>query len=356
MKKWNWLWSNQALSIDIGSYCTKFVVGKQKQGKVIIEQAFSVPTPLESYKDGKISNVQSLFKNLSQALQNQKVKVKSVMCTIESTAIIYRELFLPISKPKVLNQMLKIEVQQNLPIELEQYIIQGRILEKIQEESTFKYRVLVAAVPKNIVKSYIQLLELLSLKPIAIDLHSNGISKLVKNSNTINDQVMIQNKTIAIIDIGYSMMNVVILENGIFRFNRLLPIGSQEIDMNIANSFNLTLEEAEKKKMDLQQYKEKEKMPNSLDWLQKSMEITLEYWAKEIEKVFRYYTSRSFTHVIDAIYLHGGSASMETVLSYFQVFFNLPVERMQKMDCIQWGNSSQELYQYINAVATLLRK
>ena len=202
----------------------------------------------------------NLYLRICHKHYKSKVKVKSVMCTIESTAIIYRELFLPISKPKVLNQMLKIEVQQNLPIELEQYIIQGRILEKIQEESTFKYRVLVAAVPKNIVKSYIQLLELLNLKPIAIDLHSNGISKLVKNSNTINDQVMIQNKTIAIIDIGYSMMNVVILENGIFRFNRLLPIGSQEIDVNIANSFNLTLE-AEKKN-GFTTIQRKRKMPN----------------------------------------------------------------------------------------------
>lgn len=354
MKKINWMPVGKVVSMDLGSSCTKIVVGKEKQGKVMIEQAFTIPTPLETYQDGNILQMDPLLKVLTQDLE--KTKIKSVICTLESSMIIYRDLFLPISKPKELQQMVQMEIQQNVPVDLTQYVVQGRVLEKVQEGSDSKYRVLAAMVPKELLKKHTQFFDLLKLKPIAIDLHSNGISKIFEKSKKINDKTKIEEKTIAVIDIGYSTIHIVILENGILKFNRLLSMGSQEMDLNIANSFNLTLGEAEKKKLDLQQYQGEKEFSSSFNWLQQSMEVTLEHWVKEIEKIFRYYTSRSFTHVIDAIYLHGKAASMEKVSSYFQNFLNFPVEKIQTMDCIQWEDPSQEIHPYLNAIAALIRK
>ena len=348
--------SKKRLSIDFGSHQIKMVVGKQKKDQVIVEEVFRIPIPLKSYENGKILEFESLYQTIKEAVEEHKIDVKSVILGIQSSEFIYREIILPVSKAKELNKMIQVEIRQNLPIDINQYIVQGRVIERIEEDDSPKYRVLVGIVPKDYLTPYFQLIERFNWKPIAIDLHPNAISKVIEYSKTINEKSMIHNKTIAMIDIGFSSIEVIIFENGVLKFNRLLSLGSQTIDVNIANTFNLTLIEGERKKIDSQNYFQDKEPSSSLSLLQTTIEGTFDSWLEEIQKVFRYYTSRSFHRMIDAIYIYGGSASMEKLCSYFQENYNIPVEKIKTLDSIQWKNSSENLHHYLNAIAAFIRK
>lgn len=323
MKLFNGTLSKKMITIDIGTYQVKVVEGSFNNNTIKVYKAFSISTPKGSYEDGKILSIGRLAQGIKEGLEQNGIKTKSAIFTIKSSHIIYREFLLPQSKPKILEQMVEMETQQNLPVDINHYQVDYKVLESLRQDGELKYRVLAAAVPKELVQGYMNLFSLLHLKEIAIDLQSNSISKLMNHCRRINNQVYVRDHTIALIDLGYQSTELTVLEWGIGKFNRTLPIGSRELDIHSPNreqSFLLLLE--------------------------------------EINKNFLYYTSRSSSNRINEIYFYGGMASFDPLLSYFKEKISSKVSYIQSMDHVQYEKIDKqiELKDYLNAIGALIRQ
>jgi len=66
---------------------------------------------------------------------------------------------------------------QFLPIDIDNYRVDYKILQTIKEKGSEKYKVFVTAVPKNILQSYVDVLQGLDLKPLAVDIPANSTAK-----------------------------------------------------------------------------------------------------------------------------------------------------------------------------------
>src|SRR5690606_18969774 len=119
---------------------------------------------------------------------------------------------------------------------------------------------------------------------------------------SINNQPQYQDQTIAVIDLGYDNINVNIISNNISKFNRLLTVGGKEIDLNIANNFNFSLEEAEKVKLEQSTFEEESASPLYFS-IEELINGCVYNWLEEIQRIFKFYTSRSPENRIDRIYL-----------------------------------------------------
>ena len=93
---------------------------------------------------------------------------------------IIRDIELPFSNKKDLSSLIKFEVEEYLPISLEDYFIEYKLIDKYKIDETDKVMILLAALPKVIVNGYFKLLKELNLKPLALDIHPNSINKLIK--------------------------------------------------------------------------------------------------------------------------------------------------------------------------------
>ncbi|AOT68175.1 type IV pilus assembly protein PilM [Geosporobacter ferrireducens] len=348
----------ELLSLDIGTYSLKIVIGKIDKDMIMLDKAFTVPIPSDLYQDGQIINIQKLKDVIEGTLEANKIRTKSVVCTLESSTIITREIVLPMVKPQELKEMVRYEIQQYLPIELEQYVIQYKLLEEFKEGDTKHANIWVAALPKTIVESYLSLLESLNLKPVALDIHSNTVAKIIDSNCQINKAAAISDKTVALIDLGHHHMNVTILDNGSFKFNRLLNMGGKDIETNLSNFLDFSVEQAKIKKLEASDISEIEGDYSEESRTLNIIKSSIDTWIDEIERVFKYHTTRSTGNKIDEIYLFGGSANQTGIEKYMEESVNIPTYKIKTISNVNTSGikGNIDLTGYINALGAMIRR
>lgn len=350
------MFNKNTISLDIGTYNTKIVIGnnKKKNKDLTIEKAYTLKTPKGAYENGYIKDMESMKSLLYSFLVDNKIKDKDIICSVKSSKVITREIVLPKVKEKELKSMIHIEIEQYLPIRLNEYSVEYKVIEEFEEQGNKSIRVLVGAIPKDMVESYLKLIQSLKLKPVALDIHSNGISKIFENDLVINKENHSLNKTVAAIDIGHGHMNVTIIKNGVMRFNRLVDKGACDLDTSIANSFNLTIEEAnERKHNNLTLLNNGES--NSLIF--ENIKPTIDSFISEIQKIFRFYESRDRHNKIDEIYLYGATTKIKGLDSLIEEALNVPTISINTMDKIKYAKDvSLNLSEYLNSISALIRR
>lgn len=345
------------LSIDIGSQNIKIVEGKYAAGKVSISKTVTVPTPPETFYNGEIIDRARIELAINEVLKKESIRAKSVAFTLESTEAISREIVLPWAKPQELGQIIKFEAEQYLPIEMEKYILQHKIMSEFEEEGIKKITVLVVALPKVMGEDYLDLGRNTGLLPHYLDIHSNSIHKLLHPKAVVNDSYPLEKQTIAAIDLGHQFINITIIDKGQFKFSRLLNIGGKDIDINISNLLNISSEEAEAKKKEIKNISHSAEQNDPIK-IEYTVKETITTWLEDIQKVFRYHTSRSTDNVIDSICIYGGSSHIEGISTYIQEFFNTPTFKINGLNNVKFDNSSKEISisNYINAIGSIIRR
>ncbi len=346
------MFSHNVVSIDIGSKNIKIVEGKKEESSIRIKKNIILPTPQNAFEDGNILDIHHLKEAIKDALKEEKIKSKKVIFTVQSTSIITREFILPFAKEKEIENMIYFEIEQFLPISLEDYIIQYKILEEFVEDNVKKSRIFIAAMYKKMAESYLSLSKELNLMPQALDLNSNAIWKLFSLKKEREE-----NKTIAIIDMGYNYLNLNIISKGISQFSRLIPLGGKEVDIGIANRMNLSLEEAEENKIKNTKLDEigNELKDNELNNIVK---YAVDNWIEDIQRIFQYYKSRSTGNTIDYIYIYGGSSNITGLSEYISSTLNIQTYKVDKMTKITLKKKVKDrnIELYLNAVGAILRK
>lgn len=344
------------ISIDIGSKNIKIVEGYFNGDVITLKEMIEIPTPSNTIHDGQIIDVDSLAIKITTILDEKSIQSTDVIYTMSSNAILNRTIELPSIKNEDIKSMLEFEIEQHMPINLDEYVTQTKIIEKIEEESS-RSIILVSALPKLVAEEYLSLSKKLGFNPLALDTHSNSITKLFYEDFRVHgDLKTLDNSTIAVLDIGFSNTNIIIMKNGKFVFNRILDFGSKDIDTNIANSFNLTIEEAETKKLEIKSIGIDEQNL-SLDLINGIIESTLDNLYTEIDKIFRFYTSRNTGNVIEKIYLYGGSSNLSNIEERIQNRFEVSTATITNLEILE-GKKFEEtnVIEYLNAIGALIRR
>lgn len=352
----------QLLSLDIGSHSIKFVVGQEQGDKIKLSEAFSVPLVNEVYENGNFLDPDAMKVLVESALRSQHIRVKDVVVSIESTEIIKREMVIPKVDPEDQADLIAYEVNQYLPIDTSAYVIQHINLEDFEEEGTQKSRILLGALPKEMVTSHFEWLKTCGLNPVFMDFHSNSIEKLINFSvlrNLYKDE-----KTAAFIDFGHKMINIGIYESGEYKFNRLLRMGGNAINQFISRHLELEYNEAEDRKEKTsiaalsKAYSEVSEVQDP-----KTMVVmdTVEYLndcIEEVSKVFKYYTSRGQDHTIEKVYLYGGSSKFQDLSNYVSERLDIKVELLKTLPNVEISAKlhQDELPLYANAIGALIRR
>jgi len=348
------------ISIDIGSCKTKIVLGRQESSSVVVEKAFVLDTPQNCINDGKLltlnKGINLLEQSIRQVLLQNKIKTKDVIFTIQSTNIIRRELEIPRVKPAELENIIRYEIEQYLPIDLNEYIVEQKLLEDKNDINNNKMRILVAAMPKEFTVEYLTFVNTLELYPNALDINSNSITKLFANNQSINNQNYDINKTVALIDLGFNNINITIVSGGLFQFSKLIPYGGSELTTAVAKAFDISIEESQKRiNSEASVCLKTEEGEVSLNAV---ISDIIFRWNDDLQRVFQYYKTRDEKNKIDEIYLYGGMSNLKDLAAYLSNASSLPVNTIKEFGNIkidkQCGKIDIELF--LNAFGAIIRK
>ena len=326
------------LAIDLGNNSVKLVEGRLDKGSININKLKKIKIKEDIIGDGNIINKIELEIILRNAIVDNDIKAKDVVITTNSSSIINRDILIPVVKEEELDTVVKYEIQQYLPINLDDYVVQFLVLDKVKDKDIEKLKVNVTAFPQRISLSYYNLINSLELNPYALDVNYNSITKF---SNYMEDiKLNLEKSTAAFVDMGATTINVSILKNGKLDFTRLIKIGGDNIDYALVQNSNMSIKATE----DIT----KEDLSNPF------IKEILDELVLELERIFQFYKNKS-QNSIDKIYIYGGVSYVEGLDKYLQEKLFIKVNKLVEFKNIKTKQNSEEISLYLNAIGSIIR-
>ena len=179
--------ANKVIAIEIGNAITRIVQMDYQTKKPKVYRHATINTPEGSYSDGYINtNSNALAVAIQQAISNNNMNgSKNVIFTITSSKILTREVMIPPVKQNMIDSTVRLNLSEYFPIDLSQYEVSTLPLERItQEGDNFgKYRVLIVAADKEMIRAYEGLAKTCGLTLIQVDYVGNSIYQAFKNED-----------------------------------------------------------------------------------------------------------------------------------------------------------------------------
>ncbi|MGL6008376.1 MAG: type IV pilus assembly protein PilM, partial [Culicoidibacterales bacterium] len=325
------------------------VVGTFLNQNLVIKQAFDLPMPTGCFEDGKLLNESRLATSLADALAYRKIKAKHAIISMNSSQIINRDLFIPNVEAEELETVIRYELQQYLPINLEDYQI--RYLLTDDEDAQGQKRVFVSAVPDRMLNAYYQMLKQAGLQPYALELPLISLRKLVKYMG-INQAETLDKQTVAFLDLGQENLNLSIYHQGNIDFTRLIRNGGRVIDE--------ALRREGMKNDQVLQYKQEQLDVNQedLESIHPDVKQSLDQLIYEIEKFLQFYRNNNQNKQLEILFIYGGCAQMNGLAAYLETKVKIPVQVVNKLDKIEFQfeiEQENKITSYLNAISSVIR-
>ncbi|WP_252243454.1 pilus assembly protein PilM [Clostridium sp. ZBS14] len=343
----------KVVAFDIGSTNIKIAEGTYYKGILSIENLIDIPTPAEAIIDGNIEKKELLVSILQKALNENGINAKEGICTNNSSLIINREILIPDVKEEELDTVVRYEIQQYLPINLDDYVLQmTKIGEEFSDEGK-KLEIRAIAYPEKMAKGYYDLLMALNLKPFALDVNYNALNKLLNHIEAINDHKLNIEESLVFIDMGATSLDVNIYNNGVLKFTRIIKAGGKYLDEILYENMNIPIEEIEKFKSQDIDLKEEE-----LEFQNQIIIDTLDEWVDKIEKIIQFYKSKNFDDDINKIFIYGRTSRIKNLEQYITSKIGIETIKIRNIpEIINDSNIEvdENIDNFINAVGSLIR-
>lgn len=339
------------VSFDFGSESIKVVEGRYIREQLQVTNCFSVTTPQGAIEDGRIVNVSLLVTALSKALSDHGVKAKDAIGCLNSTQIINRELLIPVVAPDEMETVVRYEIQQFLPINLSDYLIQYVILGEVEVMGEKRLKLNVITFPEKMARSYYDLLKELGFKPYALDVSYNAISKLATYSDLL-EQVTTAEGTVAFVDMGAQSIDLNIFTDENIQFTRLIKSGGAIIDEKLNQLPDMSIKSAVslKQEADLREI-------GSSNLVQRAIILSIDEMLYELERVLQFYRNKAVGNTIDHVYLLGGLSHLKGLENYMENRLNTPVSKLKDISLtdVNQALTPDVLGDYANALGAMIR-
>lgn len=338
------------VAFDIGTKTTKVVEGKYTSGKILVYNMFEFHTPEGAIEDGKITNEKDLVEAIKINLKKNMVKSKEAIITTSSSTIISRDIIIPVVADDEMETVIRYEIEQYLPIKLDDYIIQFTVLDKLVEADGEKYKVNVVSYPKITASGYYDLLTELDLTPLILDVNFNSLRKLIQHCGINNN-----GGTVAFVDMGATSINVTIFNQGKLDFTRIIKYGGDSIDYALSTKLDMSIKSTESEKIEKADLKD----IGEYDVLNNALKETMDEILGELERILQFYNNQSISNKIDKVIIYGGTSNIGGLESYMEEKSGIKTEKITTLNNVEFEARKKvgvnTLGDYANVIGSFIR-
>jgi type IV pilus assembly protein PilM len=287
------------IGVDISSSAVKMVEIEQAGKNLLRVERYVIESlPKDAVTDGNIMNLEAVAESLRRAWKRMGTRAKHVAMALPAAAVITKKIIVPAGlREDELETQVETEANQYIPFALDEVNLDFQALGPAASGPD-DMEVLIAASRKEKVEDRVAAAESAGLKAFVMDVESfatQAACELVAQQlpNAGRDQ------TIAVVDIGASMMHVNVLRNGQSIYLREQTFGGNQLTQEIQRRYSLSSDEAEiaKRQGGLPENYESEVLQPFMDTL-----------ALEVARAIQFFFSSSQFTQVDHILLAGGCA------------------------------------------------
>ncbi len=297
------------IGLDIGSYSIKAVRLESSFRGFELEAFYEKPLPRESGPPPE----EVISSTLRELVSEGEMDGYTFITSIPGNQVSTRILSLPFTNEKKIDQVVGFEVEGDLPFALEDLVVDYHILQKKENES----RILVAAVKKELFKSYLGILAAAGIDPRIVDIDSLALFNLYQMVSEDDKE-----KCLSLIDLGAAMTSICIFSGGQVFFIRTIPLAGDAITEAIQKGFGFSYTQAEELKLRSGELKQREKGKVS-----RTIKRTLEPLLQEIWQTF-YHSGEMSIKRVEKAFICGGTSRLPNLPEYLAKRLGIEVTKL----------------------------
>ncbi len=325
----------EVLGIDVGSYAIKAVFLKQEGGAPSLK--FWGHLPLNAKPEVTPEERKTQAVNALRAFLIEKgVKTKETATSLSGNSVIVRYVKFPRLTKAELSATLATEAEPFIPFDINEVQLGFHILGEIVEEGQKKMETVLVAAKKDLVSSRLEILQGAGLSPTIIDVDSFALENVYER---VRDPKSEAGATLYL-NIGHSVTNLSILENGVTRVVRDIFISGNTLTKAVIKALQCDFAKAEDAKkatgiiVDPAE-KEKALQEGQREALAVSQAVTnvIKDLVAEVHRSVDFYLSQGPERSIGRIVLMGGSARLANLSKHLALELKVPVS---VLDCFSF--------------------
>jgi type IV pilus assembly protein PilM len=234
-----------AVGLDISSNSVKVAEVTIGKGEAVLTNLGIVHIPEGVVRDGEVEDGVTLAEALKELWSLTGIKSKTVTLGIANQKVIVRPIELPYMEKEELESALRFQVQEFIPIPVDDAILDFDIIEEFMTaEEERMLTVLLVAAHKEMIQSFIEVLRAAGLSIAAIDLKAFALPRSLIPVAALQTGYE-EGEALCLINVGAGITNITILKEGAPRFARFLLRGGDDFVRAVVNRLDMQWEEAE---------------------------------------------------------------------------------------------------------------
>lgn len=342
--------AGKVVGLDIGTSgvrAAELTLGKS----TTLERFGQVALPPGAVRNGEVVDSAAVAHAIKQLWAQAKFSTKKVVVGVANQNVVVRQVDLPWMAEDELRKSLAFQVQDVVPMPIEQAILDFHPLEEFTNEQGGRMlRVLLVAANRDMVGGAIEAVKLAGLDPQMVDLTSFAVLRSLAGSSPSG---MMSNDAEALVDIGASVTNIVVHQGGVPRFVRILMMGGADITDAVADRLGVPVEQAE----NVKQQTGLAQVAGLADAhpAQRAIEAAGGGFVDEVRGSLDYFAAQPGAARIGRVVLTGGGSLLPGLAQRLSTATRLPVQPGRPLSVLQLGNTglTPEQLAYVEPMVTV---
>ena len=316
----------QVVGCDVGSSAVKLVELKPlKNGEFQLVHAAIAELSAEAIVDGAIMDSSLVVEAVSRLISENGVKSQQFGGSLSGHSVIIKKIELPAMSPEELSESIQWEAEQYIPFDINDVNLDYEILDDGSGGDSMD--VLLVAVKNDRIADYTSVIAQAGRQPVLIDVDVFA----VQNAFEVNYGV--DPNAVALVNIGASVMNISVLQNGASIFWRDVAFGGNQYTEAIQRELNLPREDAERLKLG-------ERVgEHSLQQVLGVLNSVSEDLAGELDKTINFFLATSSVDRIERMVLSGGASKTVNLDEVIKERFQVDVEILNPFRNIRYSEA-----------------
>jgi len=299
------------LSLDIGSSSVKLLEVQGEGSAMRILHADIAPLPADAVQNNMVQDSEAVAQAIRRLVKAHRIKATDVITAIPGPAVIIKRATFPAQNPQELHETIFFEAGNFIPESLDNVNLDYQVFDRGSEADDID--VLLVAVSKDVIKSFLAPISAAGLSPIIVDVDYFAVENMFELNHT-----SLPEETVALINIGARYSSINIMKAGRSAFTGDIHFAGRQFTEMLAQGLELTDEQAEEVKIaGGTQELEKSKV-------ERILASAAGQFFDEVQGTFSFFSTDPDDH-ISSIYLSGGSAQLPGLATAMTDHLQIPV-------------------------------
>jgi type IV pilus assembly protein PilM len=293
--------ARKVVGLDIGTTAVRAAEVSDRRGQVVLERIGQAGLPDAAVVDGEVIDPVAVAAAIKDLWRRTKISNRRVIIGVANQRVVVRLVDVPWMPPNELRSSLAFQAGDYLPIPVDQTELDFAVISELEGPGGQRLlRVLLVAAQKEMLAGHLQAVREAGLRPEGIDLNPIALLRSLSPAAGFGEGAE------GLVDVGARVTNMVVHENGVLRFVRILLMGGGDVTS--------TPEQAGEPVSD-----------------------RLDAFVEEVRDSFDFYRSQQDATPLARVLVSGGGSLIGPLAERLQAATGVPVERGRSLATVRVG-------------------